>query len=132
MTRGLEAIAVRALYVEMHRIKPQVPTSLWFVFGSIMAAKRPIGDIDLLVVCDTTADCRLVRHELDLICVQYPIHLLRMTTGEERELNFIQGEGAVEITRGNTAQILGANKTEPRARLAGDRVCQTGLPSRGS
>ncbi|HUZ91471.1 MAG TPA: hypothetical protein VMU78_06185 [Methylocella sp.] len=102
MTEAPEEIAVRALYGEMHRIRSRVPTSRWYVFGSITKTKRPVGDIDLLVVCETTAACRLVRIELALICARYPIHLLLMTTSEEMEVNFIKGESAVEITSGKS------------------------------
>ncbi len=98
MTGASDEIAVRALYGEMRRIRARVPTSRWYVFGSITTIKRPVGDIDLLVVCETTIACRLVRAELSQICARYPIHLLLMTTGEETEINFIEGEGAIEFT----------------------------------
>ena len=100
MTNAPEEIAVCALYVEMQRIRARVLTSRWFFFGSITTTKRPVGDIDLLVVCKTTADCTTVRAELASICAQFPIHLLLMTPSEEAEVKFILGEGAVEITPG--------------------------------
>jgi hypothetical protein len=102
MTNAFGEVAVQALYRDMHRIEAQVPTSRWYVFGSITTTKRPVGDIDLLVVCETTAACRLVRAELAVICARYPIHLLLMTRSEEKEVNFIDGEGAIEITSAKT------------------------------
>ncbi len=98
MTDALEDIAVRALYEEMQRIRARVQTSRWFIFGSITTTKRPVRDIDLLVVCKTTADCTTVRAELASICARFPVHLLLMTPSEEAEVKFIQGESAVEIT----------------------------------
>ena len=98
MTDAPEEIAVRALYEEMQRIRAQVPTSRWFFFGSITTTKRPVGDIDLLVVCKITADCTTVRAELASICSRFPVHLLLMTPIEEAEVKFIQSERAVEIT----------------------------------
>jgi predicted nucleotidyltransferase len=100
MTDAPEEIAVRALYEEMQRIRVRVPTSRWFFFGSITRTKRPLGDIDLLVVCKTTAHCTSVRAELVSICARFPIHLLLMTPSEEAEVKFIQRESAVEITLG--------------------------------
>jgi hypothetical protein len=100
MTNAPEEIAIRALYGEMHRIRARVPTSRWYLFGSITTTKRPIGDIDLLVICETTVACRLVRAELALVCARYPIHLLLMTTIEETEINFVKEESAIEITSG--------------------------------
>jgi hypothetical protein len=98
MTEAPEEIAVRALYEEMQRIRARVPTSRWFLFGSITMTKRPVGDIDLLVVCKTKADCTTVRAELAPISAQFPIHLLLMTPSEEAEVKFIHAESAVEIT----------------------------------
>ena len=99
MTGAPEEIAVREIYNEMERTRAQVPASRWFFFGSITTTKRPVGDIDLLVVCETTADCIAVRAELAWICAHFPIHLLLlMTASEEAEVNFIRGESAVEIT----------------------------------
>jgi hypothetical protein len=97
MTDIPEDIVVRSLYEEMNRIKILVPASRWFFFGSITTKKRPIGDIDLLVVCKTAAGCTTVREELVSICTQFPIHLLLMTPSEEEETMFIQGQGAIQI-----------------------------------
>jgi hypothetical protein len=99
MTDPPEEIAVRALYEEMQRIRARVPTSRWYVFGSITTTKRPVGDIDLLVLCETTADCTAVRAELASICAEFPIHLLLMTLSEETEVKFVEGERAIEITQ---------------------------------
>jgi len=98
MTDTLEETALCALYEEMQGIRVRAPTSRWYLFGSATTTKRPVGDIDLLVVCETTAECKTVRAGLASICAQFPIHLLLMTSSEERELEFIQGERAVEIT----------------------------------
>ena len=98
MTVAPEEIAVGALCEEMQRIRAQLPTSRWYLFGSITTTKRPVGDIDLLVVCQTSADCTIVRAELASTCAQFPIHLLLMTSSEEMEVKFIQGESAIEVT----------------------------------
>jgi len=84
----------------------RTPTSRWYLFGSIATTKRPIGDIDLLVVSETAADCATIRAELDAICSQFPIHLLLMTTVEEAEVDFIQGESAIEISRAPLSRLI--------------------------
>ena len=99
-------MVVRVLVDEMRRIKGRVQPSRWFLFGSITKAKKPPGDIDLLIVCETTAHCALVRAELASICERFPIHLLLMTLSEEAETEFIQSERAVEITSGDSAAFL--------------------------
>jgi hypothetical protein len=124
MTDAPEDIAIRALYGEVHRIRARAPTSRWYLFGSVTTKKRPVGDIDLLVVCETTGACRLVRAELALICAQYPIHLLLMTTSEETEVDFIKGGGAVEINSGKTS----ANAGNHPDKSDGQPTVGTGLP----
>lgn len=107
MTDTAEETVIRELCAEMHRIRARVPTSRWYMFGSVTKAQRPIGDIDVLVICETTAGCNIVRAELALICSSYPIHLLLMTTSEEADVNFIKEEGALEIgTRESALPLL--------------------------
>jgi hypothetical protein len=98
MTDAPEETVVRAVYDEMPRIIAKVPTSRWYFFGSITTTKRPVGDIDLLVICKSPAECTTVRTELALICGRFPIHVLLMTPSEEAEVKFIQSASAVEIT----------------------------------
>jgi hypothetical protein len=97
MTDGPEQTALNELLEEVHRVRPRLLGSRWFLFGSITTARRPVGDIDLLVVCETSNDCTLARSELGPVCSRWPIHLLLMTAREEAEVKFIAGEGAVEI-----------------------------------
>ena len=110
MTDAPEEIAVRALYEEMQRIRARVPSSRWFLFGSITTTKRPVGDIDLLLVGKTTADCKTLRVELASLCSRFPIHLLVMIPSEEVEVKFIQGESAVEIIPGETIPTMRERK----------------------
>lgn len=93
----LEEIALQELYEQMQGIIARLPTSRWFLFGSITSAKRPIADVDLLVVCETVTDCTTIRTELASVCARFPIHLLLMTASEEAEAKFVRGERAVEI-----------------------------------
>ena len=121
MTDAPEEIAVRALYEEMQRIRAQVPTSRWFFFGSITTTKRPVGDIDLLVVCKITADCTTVRAELASICSRFPVHLLLMTPIEEAEVKFIQSERAVEITPCETIPTMKKATTTMKKTKSGSK-----------
>lgn len=93
-------IAIKMLYREMQKAKVLVPTSRWYLFGSITTTKYPVGDIDLLVVCESTGECGAVRAELAEICASFPFHLLLMTRAEEMEVKFVQCQNAVEITLG--------------------------------
>lgn len=87
LTDTPEEIAVSALYEEMQRIRARVPTSRWFFFGSITTTKRPVGDIDLLVICETIGVCKTVRVALDSICERFPIHLLLSFQAKRRRLS---------------------------------------------
>jgi hypothetical protein len=89
---------------ERVRLNAIVPRCKWYLFGSVTTAKRPVSDIDVLVVCDTHEECAKVREALSATCAEGPIHLLLMTRSEEKELNFIGGQHASEIRlkpRGN-------------------------------
>jgi hypothetical protein len=119
MTDAPEDIAVCALYEEMQRIRARVPTSRWFFFGSITATKRPVGDIDLLVVCKTTIDCVTVRTELACICSRFPIHLLLMTKSEEAEVKFIQAQSALEITSSEAISVMKTATTDVKKGKSG-------------
>ena len=99
MTEAPELAALNILYAEVSRIRTQMPSSRWYLSGSITTDRRPVGDIDLLGVCETSADCAKARSELASLCEQFPVHLLLMTVSEEAEVSFIQGQDAVEITR---------------------------------
>jgi predicted nucleotidyltransferase len=87
------------IHAEASRIGAMVTSSRWYLFGSLLKDKRPVSDIDLLVVCATAGDCSAVRLELGAACSEYPIHLLLMTFDEEGEVKFIQGQDAVPLDR---------------------------------
>lgn len=109
MTDAPEQSALNILLNEVHRVRARVPGSRWFLFGSITTTGRPVGDIDLLVVCETIAGCTFVRSELGPVCSQWPIHLLLMTVSEEAEVKFIERQGAAEIGFEYGATSLGEN-----------------------
>jgi hypothetical protein len=90
-------LAASVVRSEMARIVELVPRSKWYLFGSIISNKCPVSDIDLLVVCENFTDCAKVRSGLAAVCAEFPIHLLLMTQVEEAEVNFIEGEQALEI-----------------------------------
>lgn len=74
-------------------ISSVVPRTDWYLFGSFL--KNPVAapDIDLLVVCqDHLAGTRIREYLSANILVEWPIHLLIMTTQEEIEANFIVGQ----------------------------------------
>jgi hypothetical protein len=92
-----DEVTISAITAEVQRIRARLPDSRWFFFGSITTSKRPVRDIDLLVVCETTDDCTMIRNALGSICARFPVHLLLMNPREEVEVKFIQNERAVEI-----------------------------------
>jgi predicted nucleotidyltransferase len=84
---------------EMVQLTKLIPRSKWYLFGSVTTTRRPVSDIDLLVVCENDADCTAVRSGLAKVCAEFPIHLLLMTQAEETEVNFIESARALEIAR---------------------------------
>lgn len=98
MTKPAADVAVDFVRSERARVSKITPRTKWYLFGSVTRAKRPVSDIDLLIVCDQDEDCAIVRNELRDSCLRYPIHLMLMTRAEEVELDFVKGEAAVELT----------------------------------
>ncbi len=99
MSAPLDQFALKLIRAEASRIAGIVTSSRWHLFGSILKDKRPINDIDLLVVCANAGDCGAVRLELGATCSEYPIHLLLMTFDEESEVKFIEGQDAITLDR---------------------------------
>lgn len=97
MTRPAADVAVDFVRSERARISKIIPLTKWYLFGSVTRTKRPVSDIDLLVVCEQAEDCAIVRNELRDCCLKYPVHLMLMTRAEELELDFVVSESAKEI-----------------------------------
>ena len=97
MTASPADLAVERIHTEMALLLELVPHSKWYLFGSILRDKRPVNDIDVLVVCPNDPDCEKIRFGLAAACSEFPIHLLLMTRAEEAEVKFIEGECAVQI-----------------------------------
>jgi predicted nucleotidyltransferase len=97
MIASLTDLALNVVGSEKARIVELVPRSKWYLFGSVTSSKHPVGDIDLLVVCESSADCARVRARLADVCTELPIHLILMTQGEEAEVSFIKGVNALEL-----------------------------------
>src|SRR5205085_10216248 len=74
-----------------------LPRVAWYGFGSYFRGQQLFGDIDILVVCPTTADALLIRAKTEEICLRWPIHLVIMTEREQSETNFVILEGCVML-----------------------------------
>lgn len=85
------------LYQQSKAMQQLYPSSRWYFFGSFARGAQSIGDIDLLIICESSGELDQIRKSLEESCLQYPIHLMLMTHVEEAELNFIAGAGVVEL-----------------------------------
>lgn len=74
-----------------------MPSLRWLLFGSILTSKRPVGDVDLLVIYVSDDEPTKVRRDLAPVTAQVPLQLLFMTAEEEIETRFIRNTGAVEL-----------------------------------
>lgn len=68
-----------------------------YAFGSASRGETCWSDVDVLAVCEHEADCVLVRKQLELTVMSYPIDLVIMTVEEESSFNFVKAEKCVLI-----------------------------------
>lgn len=86
------------LLTEVRCAKQTLPSLRWYLFGSALTAKRPVGDIDLLVIYQTPDQPNRVRRQLSSLAATIPLHLVFMTEEESLEVEFVSETRAVEIT----------------------------------
>jgi predicted nucleotidyltransferase len=67
----------------------------WYIFGSVAAGGRSPSDIDVLLICDDEHSLDSVQDEVKEYLLRAPIHLVVMTSQEERDLNFREVVSAV-------------------------------------
>jgi hypothetical protein len=82
---------------EAKRIACDLPGVAWYGFGSYFKARDSFGDIDILVVCPTTADAIVVRSRTAILCALWPVHLVIMTGEEQKETGFVTSEGCIVL-----------------------------------
>jgi hypothetical protein len=81
---------IELLRTEAAVISRNVPSTMWFLFGSALVDTSSATDIDLLVLCRSDADVARIRHRLARLCLSLPLHLFLVTRDEEHELKFIE------------------------------------------
>jgi hypothetical protein len=95
--------ALSEILQEAKRIACDLPGVAWYGFGSYFEGQDSFGDIDILVICPTTADAIIVRSKTEDLCARWPLHLVIMTEDEQRETSFVASEGCT-ILQAATAQ----------------------------
>ncbi len=71
----------------------------WYGFGSYFRGQAAFSDIDILVVCRTTASSTFIRARTVELCARWPLHLVIMTEDEEAEANFLASAGCKLLWR---------------------------------
>lgn len=89
--------ALSEILEETERIASNLTGVAWYGFGSYFKDQDSFGDIDILVVCPTTADAIAVRIKAEDLCARWPVHLVIMTEDEQRETGFVSSEGCVVL-----------------------------------
>jgi len=79
-----------------------VPSSKWYLFGSVTKGVRLPSDIDVLVVCNNESELLKVRKGLEKVCLKFPIDLLLMTVLDEQESNFIHAQNCQDLLTSNS------------------------------
>jgi hypothetical protein len=74
-----------------------VPHVRVFAFGSLLNADTWPADVDLLVLYENAADVDLVRALLAPLSSAMPLHVLFLTSAEEAQLRFVEGEKCVPL-----------------------------------
>jgi predicted nucleotidyltransferase len=85
------------LIEEARGLSTEVPESRWYVFGSVLRNPEEAEDIDVLILCSTGDDASFIRRRLRDFCLSHPVHLLLATWEEERELQFVETQGCVQL-----------------------------------
>lgn len=65
-----------------------------YIFGSILYSKTYLNDLDLLIVYNDKIDLAELKDKLCKIGEQVPLDVTYINVEEEREFNFIIGQGA--------------------------------------
>lgn len=89
--------AISVLRNEAEKVSKIVPSSKWYLFGSVTKGVKLPSDIDLLVVCNNESDLLKVRLGLERVCLKFPIDLLLMTVLDEQESNFIRAQNCQDL-----------------------------------
>ena len=89
--------ALSEILQEAKRIACDVPGAVWYGFGSYFKGQDSFGDIDILVICPTTADAIAIRIKTANLCGLWPLHLVIMTEDEQRQTGFVTSEGCVML-----------------------------------
>jgi predicted nucleotidyltransferase len=89
--------ALSEILQEAKRIACDVPGAAWYGFGSYFKGQDSFGDIDILVICPTTADSIVIRTKTADLCARWPLHLVIMTEDEQRETGFVASEGCMML-----------------------------------
>lgn len=69
----------------------------WYIFGSVTAGDRSPSDVDVLLICDDKHNLDRAQDEVKEYLLLAPIHLIAMTSREERDLNFREVVSAVAV-----------------------------------
>ena len=91
---------VECLRAEARRLRRVVGGTDWYLFGSWSGESECGHDVDVLVLCDSDHSVALVREGLRELCIRLPLHLFLITRDEEKELQFIESQGCVELVAG--------------------------------
>ena len=91
------ALISQTLLELLHEASVELASVDLFLFGSILNHTGHINDVDLLVVYETTDDLPQVKNVLDGIDRKIPLDIIYMRQEEEREFDFVKGQGAQRI-----------------------------------
>src|SRR6202035_3003962 len=92
--------ALQEILQHAKEIACNLPGLLWYGFGSYFRGQNSFGDIDILVVCPTTADAIVIRTKTADLCGRWPLHLVIMTETEQNETDFVVSEVCVILKAG--------------------------------
>lgn len=102
---ALGMLALPQVLICLEQVRLSMEGARTFLFGSITTGRRPVGDLDVLVVCADEAESDRARKIMSPACADYPVHLMIMTFAEEADLEFIAGVGAIEVDGRNALPV---------------------------
>ena len=85
------------IYSEIKRISTKYANYNFYLFGSFTVADIQCGDVDVLIIYDTTEYINSVRSDFKNINTFEHFDLMFLSLDEERELKFVEKVKAIKL-----------------------------------
>jgi predicted nucleotidyltransferase len=82
---------------EIKRISAKYTNYIFYLFGSFIVTDKKCGDIDILIIYETTEHINSIRNDFKNITTFEHFDLMFLSFDEEKELKFIEKAKAIRL-----------------------------------